>query len=198
MRDVEKDDEHPVPRIGRHALGLAHGVGLDAGVRRRAGVDDDVLERRDLLRRAVLEDLEVLDGEAPARAGRPSSERRRRERSSPRRGRSGASVRGPAASAGRGGVDIAASTIAATATIRASFHRVTLIAVSIFCSLGRASRAGFDDVVPGAQRREDDVRREPAVCRWSASVRSADRHRDLEFLAGLVEQPPAGRASCPA
>ena len=63
---VEKDHEHPAVCIGRQRVRLGRRLRVDACVLGAARGDDDVLERFDLLRDAVLGDLksaavEVLD-----------------------------------------------------------------------------------------------------------------------------------------
>ena len=60
VRRVEEDDEHAIPGIGGRLERLPLRARLDALGLRSRRAHDDVLEGLDLLRHAVLEDLEVL------------------------------------------------------------------------------------------------------------------------------------------
>ena len=60
---VEKNHEHAAMRISRQRVRLGRRLGFDPLVLRAARCNDDVLERFDFLRDAVLGDLEVLRGQ---------------------------------------------------------------------------------------------------------------------------------------
>ena len=83
----------PRARVLRHGARLGDRVRLAPHVLRPAAADDDVLELFDLLRRAVLEDLEVVLREIGDRRVVLRRDRRRRGRSWLRCGRSAAALR---------------------------------------------------------------------------------------------------------
>ena len=214
---VEKNHEHAAMRIGRQRVRLGGRLGFDPLVLRAARCNDDVLERFDFLRDAVLGDLEVLRGQildnlVVRRIGiDPDEIRAGLELGWSLRLRGGACCWGPAT---RSAADTARKKATKAPRLRRERERVDTadlrgkLASSVYRVSGSAHPAGLlrdpdrfqnlrglpaalhgqlDGVVAGAQGGERQVRGQPLLA--GGCVRPvAGCNRHRQGLPGSIEQ----------